>query len=428
MKQTDNQVPLSTTSPLPSFVNPAMPGQDDVPIVPWNLLQFNMNHMYHLRRHLGVLPIYEGLYTSKRANFDASDLAWFAEGMHHDGQHRHSDNEFHPIYMNLHQESLLGPSGKFDRKTLLQRLQNLTFDLATLWDRASGGTTLIVHANPTMVPGTPPRPEFMKANVYLPPAFLEHNPHLHTTISHIVQLFLETVGVRTVVQWTRRARRNLHYSLNQTRIVNPNPKAVGIPNPEPDTSHYVFLGQPASNPPSSPAPASSLSSDQLEARVADLAVQLLHAEETVAVLSAEKAAVQDELEAGKQQITALETELRLHTHPNDITQHDTFPPAYATSPATPPRHRTNHAGTPHPGPSRTPAAAPSTPYSPRTPAQQSVRLYIAYLRNEGLEHLTGGVSLAIRATEHAAWIEEFEKIGVPSTIAAKLVTVVGLDG
>ena len=103
---------------------------------------------------------------------------------------------------------------------------------------------MIISSSGTTVPGSPIRPEYLKANVYLPPAFVAHHPDLHNHIIDIVQQYIETIGVRTVTMWTQRARHDLKYSLTQRG--NPHQNAVfnAIPNPEPNSAHYTFLGQP----------------------------------------------------------------------------------------------------------------------------------------------------------------------------------------
>ena len=72
-----------------------------------------------------------------------------------------------------------------------------------MYDRLTSGTTMIISSSGTTVPGSPIHPEYLKASVYLPPAFVAHHPDLHTHIIDIVQQYIETVGVRTVSMWTQ---------------------------------------------------------------------------------------------------------------------------------------------------------------------------------------------------------------------------------
>ena len=113
-----------------------------------------------------------------------------------------------------------------------------------MYDRLTGGTTIIISSGGTTIPGSPTRPEYLKASVYLPPAFVTHHPDLHSHIIDIVQHYIETVGVRTVATWTQRARRDLGYSLTQVGNLQQNHHINAIPTPDYNSAHYMFLGQP----------------------------------------------------------------------------------------------------------------------------------------------------------------------------------------
>ena len=113
-----------------------------------------------------------------------------------------------------------------------------------MYDRLTGGTTMIILSSGTTVPGSPVRPEYLKSSIYLPPAFVAHHPDLHNHIIDIVQQYIETIGVRTVSMWTERARHDLSYSLTQRGNPRQNAYLNAIPDPEPNSAHYTFLGQP----------------------------------------------------------------------------------------------------------------------------------------------------------------------------------------
>jgi hypothetical protein len=46
---------------------------------------------------------------------------------------------------------------------------------------------MILHVAGTMVPGSPPLPEYMKASVYLPPSLVNHHPEIRPSILQITQ-------------------------------------------------------------------------------------------------------------------------------------------------------------------------------------------------------------------------------------------------
>ena len=119
----------------------------------------------------------------------------------------------------------------------------ITFQ-AVMYDRLAGSTTMIISSSGTTVPGSPIRPEYLKASVYLPPAFVAHHPDLHSHIIDIVQQYIETVGVRTVDMWTQRARHDLNYTLTQRGNPRQNADFKAIPTPDDNSAHYSFLGQP----------------------------------------------------------------------------------------------------------------------------------------------------------------------------------------
>ena len=67
----------------------------------------------------------------------------------------------------------------------------------------------------TTIPNAPALPEYLKAHVYLPPNLLNEFTESHEPIANIVQSFIETIGVPTVMRW-RRAASNNNWSLTQT--------------------------------------------------------------------------------------------------------------------------------------------------------------------------------------------------------------------
>lgn len=112
-------------------------------------------------------------------------------------------------------------------------------------DRAGGGTTLVLHAKATVVPGSPHRPEYMKAESYFPPAFLAQHPTVRPALLRMAQDFIVNVGVPTVEDWNCRARTCLGWRFMTTHAIPPaNPVMLDVPNPEFGSCHYVFYGQP----------------------------------------------------------------------------------------------------------------------------------------------------------------------------------------
>lgn len=103
---------------------------------------------------------------------------------------------------------------------------------------------MILHVAGTMVPGSPPLPEYMKASVYLPPSLVDHHPEIRPSILQITQQFLETIGVTTVRNWKIRAQKDLGYSFKTTNVARPNGTIYDVPQPQFRSSHYIIPGQP----------------------------------------------------------------------------------------------------------------------------------------------------------------------------------------
>ncbi|KAF8210734.1 hypothetical protein K438DRAFT_1958957 [Mycena galopus ATCC 62051] len=221
--------------PLTRVPIPAQP-------TPWAELAFDPLSLFDLRCHLGARMNEPGRFMASQFQFQAADIAFLAGGASGDGKHAPpSVNEFFPEFTRLRKATPSGTPG-------VQRVVRRTiWDLATKWDRALGGTTMILHVDGTAHPAAPLTPEYLKANVYLPPSFIQENPDSHQSLTSIAQLFLEHVGVPTVAAWTRRGRA-LNWSLGQQGIAPAPPcrNLPVIPSAEaPGSSHYVFRGRPA---------------------------------------------------------------------------------------------------------------------------------------------------------------------------------------
>jgi hypothetical protein len=126
-----------------------------------------------------------------------------------------------------------------------------------MWDRAYGSTTMILHTPGTTVPGAPPLPEYLRCAVYLPPSFLRFHPDAHQPIANIVQSYIESVGVPTVIKWKADASRHGWPLTWSGPAPQPNkPSDALIPAPQySGSSHYIFRGRPAlvASPPDAPA-------------------------------------------------------------------------------------------------------------------------------------------------------------------------------
>ena len=180
-----------------------------------------------------------------------------------------------------------------------------------MYDRLNGSTTMVISSGGTTVPGSPTRPEYLKASVYLPPAFISHHPDLHCSIIDIVQHYIETVGVRTVTMWSQRARHDLHYSLTQVGNPHQNVLFNAIPSPEYNSAHYTFLGQPyritddpSAAPVQAPSPVGSTASFDFGEDPDTSALMIID-------LKQHNSELQDQIHAQQQHISDLEEQVNV---------------------------------------------------------------------------------------------------------------------
>ena len=239
--------PPYSTSPVPSKLGD---------------LKFNPLDVYNLRRFIGALPENPGAYTMFRDRFDAADIAYFAAGCSTDGKHDVGTNRFHSMIKDMY-SCKYGSFNYESRKKLRDRVQALTFDMvcsfllsvqrllisvqATLWDRAFGGSTIVIHVEGSHQPNVPNVPENTRAAVYLPPStVVKELPDAHETIAFIVQAFIEEVGIPTVDRWTAAAKNHLNFSLTMSGSRAPIKSYMSfIPPPvKVGHAHYIFQGLP----------------------------------------------------------------------------------------------------------------------------------------------------------------------------------------
>ncbi|KAJ6583133.1 hypothetical protein DFH09DRAFT_1309369 [Mycena vulgaris] len=132
----------------------------------WHQLKFNPLGCYDLRRRLSIFNREPLIWNTYKSRFLASDIAWLASGASDDNQHHTGFSGFFPELSALRDSLPLDENGYAARREFAEAIRKLIWDLATMWDRTFGGsTTLILHASGTTIPGTPPRPEYLRASV-----------------------------------------------------------------------------------------------------------------------------------------------------------------------------------------------------------------------------------------------------------------------
>ncbi|KAJ7124575.1 hypothetical protein C8R43DRAFT_1135531 [Mycena crocata] len=415
-------------------------------IIPWGQLQFTPVSGYDLCRHIGAATDEFGRFNFHQSKFLAADQAWLASGASDDGKHEPDRDKFHPELLELYESVPSGLSGRQARAQWGERLRHNVFDLVTKWDRAFGGTTMVLHVDGTTVPGAPPVPERLRAHCYIPPRFLADYPEAHGAISSIVQTFIEEVGVPTVIDWKHRA--SLIWTMNSTAsdlsIVPP--VMVLIPPPTgPGSAYYIFPSRPTGSLPPTAAVhdidditrdedalmeavdraeileldndglRSSLRHAQglLETRTADFEYRIHVLESDNLVLSRQIARLENDLRMSRVRIVTL----------------DTASIATRTSPTTPIR------GAPPPYVPTTPSrlgsqARSGSPWREASSPRDDSGLGDAtqeFLRTNGLMHLTDALSLLVRVVRPALWSTELARFSaLPVALQLDLLEV--LDG
>jgi len=324
-----SQRPVSVPIPVPH-------GAHNTPRPSLASLRFSPLGLYYWRIWQGFFP--EGgstFFVNNIERFRAANIAFFAAGMAYDGLHDHPQNQFHPFMKNLIMDTKNSDASRAERKELIVELQRLLWDIVRVYvyfpclflqretqaaclDRVSGGTTMVLHSSGTTVPGAPHRSEYLKALGYLPPAFVRHNPQMHSAILQIVQLFIENIAVKTSDDWTACIKSHLGWTLKQTGNPQPNRAVIGMPAPDVNSAQYTFLGQPSGDE-SSPTNTTSSSSNTSfyplsntnnnEQEILDLKDSIRDLENTNTILL-------NELQQSHVKIKMLESQLEMSSGPS----------------------------------------------------------------------------------------------------------------
>ncbi|KAF8195268.1 hypothetical protein K438DRAFT_1760927 [Mycena galopus ATCC 62051] len=330
----------------------------------------------------------------------------------------------------------------------------------TLWDRAFGGTTLVLHIEGTTAPGTPAELQYLRASGYLPPSFVDAHPESHAAIANIVQLFFEAIGVPTVEQWTANAQAR-GWSLTQPGYPSPvNPWSPRlIPAPAAGTSHFKLFGRcigelkhmlainPTPSPPSPPLPLVIIPDDNEE---------LMDALERAARAEAQARRYGEQVERLIEQVDILidraataearcaEFHRQLHAQPTPRAPPTT--PAASTMCTTPRTPTRTPMCTPASHPSRPPpyTPAPNPPIPPSSinpwsslPVTESMGdtrrsdrpdALDLFILAENLKIYAVSIRLVIHGFSVGKWYEELMSLGLSGAVVSELIDVaISLD-
>ncbi|KAK7016038.1 hypothetical protein R3P38DRAFT_2543191 [Favolaschia claudopus] len=410
--------------------------------------------LYELRRRLGV-PQEAGIFQRFRQQFNNADVAWFSGGLSIDGKHIPVRPGFFTDFDDLRKALPSGVAGYEARKDLNAKLQLALFDMATLWDRSFGGTTMVIHIDGTTVPNTPALPEYLRASVYLPPRFLSLHPASHGPIAKIVQSFIESVGVPTIQQWRQDAlTRNWPMTQTGTGSSRNPASPVIIPTPAPNSAHYKFLGRPpgvldtllaapAPAPGSATAPAASAASTSTSNSAGVPVVEIPDDDEDwqvdEAVLDAIERAgyAEAELHSLQQQVDILTAQVQSLESANSVLR----AASASAAPTTPSRSQVRSPRTPVASTSRAlapPAYSPSPrslastgrnlfgspSRAPPSPSHTGLNSVEACLQERNLnQDQCAAILLIVQNFHPVQWVEKFCELGIERGEATELANI-----
>ncbi|TFK59071.1 hypothetical protein BDN72DRAFT_906173 [Pluteus cervinus] len=215
----------------------------------WTKLKFNPVGLQEIEQ---LFQINRNTLARHPHRFLASNIAWFCGGACSDGTHLTVPDTFHQLFSQV-REGLPSKRDASDStrernevwKEMEKKVKQSVFDHVTTWDRAFGGSTIVIHVEGTTRPGSPVVPEHLRAYTYLPP-IVKQLSETHQPVIDLVQSFIRHIGIPTAHHF-KAAARKLHWSLDGRAEQTPNPYPATITFPSPVSSsslEHVFYGVP----------------------------------------------------------------------------------------------------------------------------------------------------------------------------------------
>ncbi|THG94779.1 hypothetical protein EW026_g6755 [Hermanssonia centrifuga] len=173
-------------------------------------------------------------------------LTWMAGGMWNDGDNTDAVDSFHSLHSICRNGSANDEEFTEARKILLETVLNVT----TAMDRVSGSTTLLLHFDPNDLSQVTRGPMGINPEVYITPYLRKEIKNANIAITRIVQMFIETLAVPSLLRWERIMNASalpIHCYSNAPDILQYNyvcPPPL-IPKPEPQASClHIIPGRP----------------------------------------------------------------------------------------------------------------------------------------------------------------------------------------
>ncbi|KAG0704164.1 hypothetical protein DFH29DRAFT_873948 [Suillus ampliporus] len=183
-----------------------------------------------------------------------------AHGFHDDGKHlQYDEDRFYAATTDHYRTGI----SKYQKASSEEKMQNWRartthvetimahiFDLCTVLDRLTGGSTIVMHHPGATPPNTPIVPESLKANIYVNPKVLLEHCELHPVVAEITQLFLAKYATPLAQSFTSSCtKKGWRSGSSQTPAKGKRRAETSllplIPPPiTPSSSHFVLPGRP----------------------------------------------------------------------------------------------------------------------------------------------------------------------------------------
>ncbi|KAG1798653.1 uncharacterized protein HD556DRAFT_1206501, partial [Suillus plorans] len=183
-------------------------------------------------------------------------IAMSAHNMHRNGNHLDSDLGFHPLTVEHYSTGIFEGISEAEKRNAgedqrfhLTCIRHIIYDLCTLLDRLSGGSTIVLHHPGATAPQTDLTLANLTAKVYIDPKVLHDHPSLHIVAAELVQTFIQH-WARPVAQAfrDRRISRGWRQISTHTQVPTPIPRSdpqalVPLPVDMPSACSFEFIGR-----------------------------------------------------------------------------------------------------------------------------------------------------------------------------------------
>ncbi|KAG2337037.1 hypothetical protein BDR05DRAFT_1005346 [Suillus weaverae] len=215
-----------------------------------------------LEETLAIIPVPPSLsgITGLSERWSSAILTMLVHRFHDNGKHlQYDEDRFYTVTTNHYR---MGTS-KYQKASSEEKMQNWQartthvetimahiFDLCTILDRLTGGSTIVMHHPGATPPNTPIIPESLKANIYINPKVLLEHHELHSVVAKITQLFLAKYATPIAQSFALSCtHKGWRAGISQTPAKGKGRTETSLlllvlPPITPSSSHFVLPGRP----------------------------------------------------------------------------------------------------------------------------------------------------------------------------------------